>query len=337
LNVDAIILETYLKAKVKKKITMKGVFLDLASLDNDDLNLAPLQDVLEEWVMHPHTETPDVAARLQGAEVVVSNKVLLSRDVLANADKLRLICVAATGTNNVDLDAARELGITVTNVRAYGTASVVQHVFALMLSLQRQIPAYQQAIQQGRWEQSKFFCLLDFPIEELGGKILGIVGYGELGQAVAKTAACFDMEVRIAQRGPDDTRPDRVSLDDLVTEADVLSLHCPLTEENRGLIGEAELRRMKPTAILINAARGGLVDEAALAMALRRGWIAGAGIDVLELEPPNGTSPLLTDLPNLILTPHIAWASRTARQRLLDQLVDIIRDYRQGSIRNRIV
>jgi glycerate dehydrogenase len=316
---------------------MKGVFLDLASLDNDDLNMQPLRAVLEEWDLHPHTEAAEVAARLQGAEVVVSNKVILSREVLAKADKLRLICVAATGTNNIDLDAARELGIVVTNVRAYGTASVVQHVFALMLSLQRRIPAYQLAVRQGRWEQSKFFCLLDYPIEELGDKVLGIVGYGELGQAVAKTAACFDMEVRVAQRDPADTRPDRVPLDELLAEADVLSLHCPLTEENRGLIGEAHLRCMKSTAILINAARGGLVDEAALATALRQGWIAGAGIDVLEQEPPKGTSPLFNDLPNLILTPHIAWASRTARQRLLSQLVDIIRDYRQGSIRNRIV
>jgi glycerate dehydrogenase len=316
---------------------MKGVFLDLASLDNDDLNMQPLRAVLEEWDLHPHTEAAEVAARLQGAEVVVSNKVMLSREVLAKADKLRLICVAATGTNNIDLDAARELGIVVTNVRAYGTASVVQHVFALMLSLQRRIPAYQLAVRQGRWEQSKFFCLLDYPIEELGDKVLGIVGYGELGQAVAKTAACFDMEVRVAQRDPADTRPDRVPLDELLAEADVLSLHCPLTEENRGLIGEAQLRCMKSTAILINAARGGLVDEAALATALRQGWIAGAGIDVLEQEPPKGTSPLFNDLPNLILTPHIAWASRTARQRLLSQLVDIIRDYRQGSIRNRIV
>lgn len=316
---------------------MKGVFLDLASLDNDDLSLEPLHAVLEEWDLHPHTEASEVAARLQGAEVVVSNKVVLSRAVLASADKLRLICVAATGTNNVDLQAARQLGIAVTNVRAYGTASVVQHVFALILSLQRQIPAYQQAIKQRRWEQSKFFCLLDFPIEELGGKVFGIVGYGELGRAVAKTAASFDMEVRVARRGADDTRPDRVPLDELLAEADVLSLHCPLTEENRGLIGETQLQRMKPSAILINAARGGLVDEAALDTALRQGWIAGAGIDVLEVEPPDGTSPLLADLPNLILTPHIAWASRTARQRLLDQLVDIIRAYRQGSIRNRIV
>ena len=316
---------------------MKGIFLDLASLDNDDLSLAPLHAVLEEWDLHPYTEAAEVAARLQGAEVVVSNKVVLSREALASADKLRLICVAATGTNNVDLEAARQLGISVTNVRAYGTASVVQHVFALILSLQRHIPAYQQAIKQRRWEQSKFFCLLDFPIEELGGKVLGIVGYGELGRAVAKTAACFGMEVRVARRGPDDTRPDHVPLDELLAEADILSLHCPLTEANRGLIGETQLRRMKPSAILINAARGGLVNEAALATALRQGWIAGAGIDVLEVEPPDGTSPLLADVPNLILTPHIAWASRAARQRLLDQLVEIIRAYRQGEIRNRIV
>lgn len=316
---------------------MKGVFLDLASLDNNDLNLESLHAVLEEWDLHPHTAAAEVTARLQGAEVVVSNKVVLSREALASADKLRLICVAATGTNNVDLEAARQLGIAVTNVRAYGTASVVQHVFALILSLQRHIPAYQQAIKQRRWEQSNFFCLLDFPIEELGGKVLGIVGYGELGRAVAKIAACFDMEVRVARRGPDDTRPERVSLDELLAEADILTLHCPLTEANRDLIGETQLRRMKPSAILINAARGGLVNEAALATALRQGWIAGAGIDVLEVEPPDGSSPLLADVPNLILTPHIAWASRAARQRLLDQLIEIIGAYRQGEIRNRIV
>jgi glycerate dehydrogenase len=316
---------------------MKGVFLDLASLDNNDLNLESLHAVLEEWDLHPHTAAAEVTARLQGAEVVVSNKVVLSREALASADKLRMICVAATGTNNVDLEAARQLGIAVTNVRAYGTASVVQHVFALILSLQRHIPAYQQAIKQRRWEQSNFFCLLDFPIEELGGKVLGIVGYGELGRAVAKIAACFDMEVRVARRGPDDTRPERVSLDELLAEADILTLHCPLTEANRDLIGETQLRRMKPSAILINAARGGLVNEAALATALRQGWIAGAGIDVLEVEPPDGSSPLLADVPNLILTPHIAWASRAARQRLLDQLIEIIGAYRQGEIHNRIV
>ena len=316
---------------------MKGVFLDLASVDNSDLELRQLKDVLDEWDFYPHTKASELADRLQGAEVVVSNKVVLSRDTLAKADKLKLICVAATGTNNVDLDAARELGIIVTNVRAYGTASVVQHVFALMLSLQRRIPAYQQAIRQGRWQQSEFFCLLDFPIEELTDKVLGIVGYGELGQAVAKTAACFGMQVRIAQRNAEDDRPDRVPLEVLLAEADVLSLHCPLTEENKGMIGEKQLQLMKPNAILINAARGGLVDEAALAKALKQGWIAAAGVDVLEQEPPDGSSPLLADIPNLILTPHIAWASRTARQRLLNQLVDIIRDYPTGTIRNRIV
>jgi glycerate dehydrogenase len=316
---------------------MKGVFLDLASVDTHDLNLVQLEDALDEWKFYPHTEAPQLADRLQGAEVVVSNKVLLTREVLSTADKLRLICVAATGTNNVDLVAAKELGIAVTNVRAYGTASVVQHVFALILSLQRGIPAYQQAIRDGRWQQSDFFCLLDFPIEELTGKVLGIVGYGELGRAVANTASCFEMQVIIAQRNAEDRRSDRVPFDELLAKTDVLSLHCPLTEENRGMIGEAQLRLMKPTAMLINAARGGLVDEAALAKALNDGWIAAAGIDVLEREPPDGSSPLLADIPNLILTPHIAWASRTARQRLLNQLVDIIHDYRTGTIRNRIV
>ncbi len=316
---------------------MKGVFLDLASVDNDDLNLSHLEDVLDEWDFYPHTEASQLVSRLHGAEVVVSNKVMLSREVLTAADKLRLICVAATGTNNVDLVAARELGMAVTNVRAYGTASVVQHVFTLILSLQRHIPAYQQAVRQGRWQQSDFFCLLDFPIEDLTGKVLGIIGYGELGQALAKTATCFDMQVRIAQRNSDDSRPERMPLEMLLAEVDVLSLHCPLTDENRNMIGEAQLRLMKPNAILINAARGGLVNEAALAKALKNDWIAGAGIDVLEQEPPDGTSPLLADIPNLILTPHIAWASRTARQRLLNQLVDIIRDYRTGTIRNQVV
>ncbi len=316
---------------------MKGVFLDLASVDNNDLALDQLKTVLDDWDFYPHTQPWQLAERLIGAEVVVSNKVVLSREVLASADKLKLICVAATGTNNIDLDAARERDIFVTNVRAYGTASVVQHVFALILSLQRCIPDYQQAIRQGRWQQSDFFCLLDFPIEELTDKVLGIIGYGELGRAVAKTASCFGMQVRIAQRDKEDTRPDRMPLEELLAKADVLSLHCPLTEENRGMIDESRLRLMKPNAILINAARGGLVNEAALAKALQQGWIAGAGVDVLETEPPDGTSPLLADIPNLILTPHIAWASRTARQRLLNQLVDIIGDYRTGTIRNRIV
>lgn len=315
---------------------MKGVFLDLASVDRQDLDTAHLRAALDEWQMYEATSPADAAARIGDAEVVVSNKVLLDSALLARAPRLRLVCVAATGTNNVDLAAARANGITVCNVRAYATSSVVQHVFALLLSLKRRLPEYAAAVRAGRWHTSAQFCLLDFPVDDLADQTLGIVGYGELGRAVAEVARGFGMQVLIAQRpGSAEAVSGRVAIDDLLGQVDVLSLHCPLTAATRGLLDARALQRMKPGAVLINTARGGIVDEAALADALRAGTLGGAGIDVLAEEPPRHGSPLLdADIPNLIVTPHVAWASRAARQRLLDQVADNIAGFRAGTARN---
>jgi len=318
-------------------MAMLGVFLDRDSLDLQDLDFRRLESVLPQWRMYPQSEARNLAERLAGASVVVSNKVVLDAAALHGADKLKLICVAATGTNNVDLAAARKRGVSVCNVRAYGTASVVQHVFSLVTALSNNLLSYTSAVREGRWQGSEQFCLMDYPIRELAGRVMGIVGYGELGRAVARLAEAFGMQVLIARRpgAEADARPERVDLDELLARADVLSLHCPLTEQTRGLIGAAELARMKPDAVLINTARGGLVDEQALADALRQGRLGGAGFDVLSMEPPSQGNPLLAaDIPNLILTPHMAWASRESRQRLLNQVADNIEAFLQGRPQN---
>lgn len=314
-----------------------GVFLDTQSVDVGDLDRGRLLDTLPTWRFFPATGSALTARRIQHADVVVSNKVVLDRDILREAKRLKLVCVAATGTNNVDLAAARELGIPVCNVRDYGTPSVAQHVFTLVLALATRLFDYRAAVRAGRWAQAEQFCLLDYPIAELAGKTLGIVGYGVLGQAVAKLGEAFGMKVLIAARAAGDTRPGRVPLTELLPQVDVLSLHCPLTEQTRGLIGATELALMKPTALLINTARGGLVDEVALADALHQGRLGGAGFDVLTQEPPREGNPLLAaDIPNLIVTPHIAWASRESRQRLLDQVADNIRAFAAGGPRNLV-
>jgi len=313
----------------------RGVFLDRDSVDRGDLDLSGLQASLPEWRLHDASSYDQVAARIAAAMVVVSNKVLLDEAALHRAPGLKLICVAATGTNNVDLDAARALGITVCNVRAYATPSVVQHVFGLLLALSTRLLDYRRLVQHGGWQTSTQFCRLDFPIRELTGKTLGIVGLGELGRAVAQTAAAFGMEVLVAQRPGGPSQPGRVALDDLLRRVDALSLHCPLTPETHGLIGARELALMKPDAVLINAARGGIVDEEALAEALRAGRLGGAGVDVLSEEPPtHGNALLADDIPNLIVTPHVAWASRESRQRLIDQLVTNVRAFLDGTPRN---
>lgn len=303
----------------------KAAFLDLASVYRDDLDLTALKEAVPEWLWFDNISESELIEVLTEVDIVVSNKVLLGKEQLRKAKHLKLICIAATGTNNVDLHAAGELGISVRNVRAYATASVVQHVFTLLLSLTTHIGEYSQAVQRGEWSSSKYFCLLDFPIRELQGKTLGIVGYGELGKAVAKVASAFGMEVLIAKRNLDDERSGRVPLGDLLKNVDVLSLHCPLNEDTRGLIGKDELALMKHDAVLINAARGGLVDEVALLEALENKKLGGAGIDVIEQEPPASDYPLLqTNLPNLIVTPHIAWASVESRQRLIDAVANNI-------------
>jgi glycerate dehydrogenase len=320
-------------------LIMQGVFLDRDSLDLRDLDFARLESALPQWRMYPHTGAVEVAERLEGATVVISNKVMLDAAALQAAGSLKLVCVAATGTNNVDLEAAKALGITVCNARAYGTASVVQHVFSLITALSNNLLTYDRAVREGRWQHSQQFCLMDYPIRELAGLTLGVVGYGELGRATAGLAEAFGMQVLIAARPGEapDTRPGRVPLEALLERADVISLHCPLTEQTRGLIGAAELARMKPDALLINTARGGLVDEQALADALRARRLGGAGFDVLSVEPPGQGNPLLqADIPNLILTPHMAWASRGSRQRLLDQVADNIVAFLEGRPQNKV-
>ncbi|MGA7979810.1 MAG: 2-hydroxyacid dehydrogenase [Chromatiaceae bacterium] len=315
----------------------QGVILDLASIDRGDLDLTALSAACDRWDRFERTGPEQILERISGAAVVVTNKVVLDRDILAAASAVRLVCVAATGTNNVDIVAARELGIAVSNVTGYATASVVQHVFALILAHATRLLDYRQAVREGAWARSSQFCLLDFPIEELAGRTLGIVGYGELGRSVGRIAEAFGMRVLVAQRPGGAPQPGRLRLDELLPLVDILTLHTPLAENTRNLIGAAELALMKQDALLVNTARGGIVDEHALADALREGTIGGAAVDVLTAEPPRDGNPLLAaDIPNLIVTPHVAWASRAARQRLIDEVAENIRAFGEERLRNRM-
>ncbi|NVK44633.1 MAG: 2-hydroxyacid dehydrogenase [Oceanospirillaceae bacterium] len=307
----------------------KAVFLDLESLE--DLDLSALEAQFDSLETHMATAPEQVAQRIADAEVVLVNKVRLDADVLAQAARLKLVAIVATGTNNVDLDAAARGGIQVSNCRAYGNDAVIQHVFSLMLALHTRLIDYHLAVRAGRWQRASQFCFLDFPIRELAGKTLGILGYGNLGQGVARIAEAFGMRVLVAQRPGGGDKAGRIPLDELLPQVDVLTLHCPLTEQTRNIIDAAALARMKPDAFLINAARGGIVDEPALAQALRQGRLAGAATDVLSAEPPKDGNPLLEDdIPNLIVTPHCAWGSREARQRIIQQTVENIDAFRRG-------
>ncbi len=316
---------------------MKGVFLDLDTVDRGDLDLARLRSVLPEWEFHLRTRPGDIAARIADAGVVVTNKVVLDADILAGAVPLKLICAAATGTNNINVQAAAGRGIPVCNARDYATDSVVQHVFTLLLTLVTRLDAYRADIRAGRWSESEQFCLLDHPIRTLAGMHLGIVGHGVLGQATGRLAEAFGMRVTFVRSlRPDATDSrDRPDLDDLLPELDALSLHCPLTDATRNLVDRSRLARMRRGSLLINTARGGLIDPWALAESLRSGHLGGAGIDVLEPEPPPADHPLLAaDIPNLVLTPHTAWAARQARQNVLDEVAANIAAWLEGSPRN---
>jgi glycerate dehydrogenase len=285
--------------------------------------------------MHAATRPDQVATRIRDAAVVISNKVILDRAALQAAAALRLVCIAATGTNNIDLDAARRLGITVCNVTGYATRSVVEHVYAQLLSMYRQLPGYQADIDAGKWQQATHFCMLDHPIRELHGQTIGIIGYGELGQAVARTGEAFGMRVLVAERAGARPRSGRTPQEEVLKQSHVISLHCPLTDATRNLIGREELDLMRGDAILVNTARGGIVDEAALLDALRAGRIGGAIVDVLETEPPRrGNALLEAALPGLRVTPHIAWASIASRQQLVNELAANIIAWRSGTPRN---
>lgn len=301
---------------------MKAVFLDARTL-GDDVTLAPIEQVTGRLTCHDRTVPDQVTDRLQGFDTVLVNKVVLGREHFEACPELKTIAVVATGLNNIDLKAAEDHGIRVLNVTRYGRSTVAQHTMALILALATRLLDYSRDVQEGRWARSDMFCLMDHPIMELEGKTLGIVGYGDLGQGVAERARAFGMNIMLGCRpgqepGEVDGYP-RIPLAELLPQVDVLSLHCLLSDDTRHLIGATELEQMKASALLINTSRGGLVDEQALADALRAGTIAGAGFDVLTEEPPRNGNPLLAgDIPNLILTPHSAWASREARQRIVE-------------------
>ncbi|WP_412461485.1 2-hydroxyacid dehydrogenase [Pseudomonas sp. SC11] len=300
-----------------------AVFLDHDSLDLGDLDLAVLRECFDELTLHGSTSADQVNERLRGASVVISNKVLLDAEVMAANPQLKLILVAATGTNNVDLAAARAQGITVCNCQGYGTPSVAQHALALLLALATRLCDYHRAVQDGAWAKASQFCLLDFPIVELQGKTLGLLGHGELGGAVAKLAEAFGMRVLSGQIPGRPARAERLALDELLPQVDALTLHCPLNEQTRHMLGARELALLKPGALVVNTARGGLIDEQALADALRNGHLGGAATDVLSVEPPVHGNPLLAaDIPRLIVTPHSAWGAVESRQRIVGQLAE---------------
>ncbi len=310
---------------------MKAVFLDRESLDRGDLDLSALESLCTSFTPYAYTTPEQLDARIATAEVVISNKVILNAETLARATQLKHICVAATGTNNVDIDAATRLGISVSNCQAYGVNSVAQHVMTLILALHTNLIAYNHAARNDQWANSRQFCLLDYPIDELAGKKLGIVGYGNLGAGVARLAEAFGMQILLAESLTGRPAADRVPLADLIQEADVISLHCPLTEQTRNLFDADVLRNMKPGAYLINAARGGIVNEGDLADALRSGHLAGAATDVLTEEPPVHGNPLLADdIPNLIITPHCAWGSVQARQKIVAQMAETLTGLQNG-------
>lgn len=318
---------------------MKGVFLDLNTVDRGDLDLEPLRQALPRWDFFQRTGPDEISSRVRDADVVVINKVIIDAETLASAPRLQLICAAATGTNNIDVAAAAERGIVVCNARNYATDSVVQHVFALLLTLVTRMDAYRDDVRAGRWSESDQFCLLDHPIRTLAGMHLGIVGFGVLGRATARIAEAFGMRVAVAGSLRPDAAgvDDRPPLDELLPRLDALSLHCPLTDRTRNLIDARRLARMPRGSLLINTARGGLVEPAALAASLRAGHLGGAGIDVLDPEPPPSGHPLLAPgIPNLVLTPHTAWAARGARQNVLEEVRANITGFLAGTPRNAV-
>ncbi|NWG86999.1 MAG: D-2-hydroxyacid dehydrogenase [Hydrogenophilaceae bacterium] len=304
------------------------VFLDRASLVADMRR--PGFD--HDWVDYEQTLPAQVVDRIRGADIVVSNKVKLSGEILTQAPTVRMIAVAATGTDIIDLGYCREHGIVVSNIRGYAVHTVPEHAFMLILALRRNLLGWREDLRAGLWQQADQFCLFTRPINDLYGSSLGLIGYGSLGQGMEKLAEAFGMRVLVAEhKGAQNVREGYTAFDQVLREADVLSLHTPLTAETRHMIGAREFGLMKPSAILINTARGNLVDEAALVEALQAQRIAGAGFDVLSVEPPRAGNPLLAlNLPNFILTPHVAWSGREAMQTLADQLLDNIEAFVAG-------
>ena len=313
--------------------------LQIVVLDRDTLVNRPFEfDFPHTLSSYGTTEAHETLARIRGADIVITNKVVISAQAFAENPQLKLVAVTATGVNNVDVEAAKQNGTAVCNIRAYGNESVAEHAFMMMITLMRNLPAYQRDVAAGLWENSPFFCHLGAPMRDLNGKTLAIFGRGNIGKTLATYAQAFKMNVVFAEhKHAQNVRDGYVSFDEAIRSADVVSLNCPLTPQTANMIGEAELQQMKPGAILINCGRGGLVDEAALVAALKYGQIGGAGFDVLTQEPPRDGNPLLkARLPNLIVTPHIAWASQEAANRLFDILLNNINRFVAGNPQNLV-
>ena len=317
---------------------LNGVILDQDSLHPDDIDLSPLLDIdAINWHSYANTTPGQITKRIAHADIVLTNKVVLGEEEINAAPHLKYIGVLATGTNVVNHPAAQRRGISVNNCAAYGTASVVQHTWALILSLSTHLQDNKRAAQQD-WRSSPFFSVLDYPVSELAGKTLGIIGYGELGRGVATIGRAFGMKVISAAipgwQSTAQKETPRLALPAFLATADVVSIHCPLSEQTRNLISADQLALMKTSALLINCARGGIVNEQALAEAIKQGTIAGAGVDVLSQEPPvDGNILLELDIPNLIVTPHCAWGSKQARQRLVNQAGDKLHTFLNSAYR----
>ncbi|APX93105.1 glycerate dehydrogenase [Halomonas sp. 1513] len=311
---------------------MKAVILDAATL-GDDIDLTPLREQVDSLEVHAITPLEQRLERLAGARIAIVNKVVLDAELLEQLPALELICVLATGTNNIDMAAAERHGIEVRNVSAYGTASVAQHTLMLMLALANRLPLYQREVAAGDWGDSPIFCLMSHRTLQLAGKQLVIVGQGELGSRVAQLAEAFGMQVTFAARPGNEANDRRPGLADLAPSADIISLHCPLTDDTRGLIDAAMLARMRDDALLINCARGGIIDEAAALAALRDGTLGGLGVDSLPVEPPRDGHPLISasgEPLNLIVTPHNAWITPEARANVVKLTVDNLCAWRAG-------
>jgi glycerate dehydrogenase len=319
---------------------MKAVFLDFATMGAEGIDRSPLANALPGIEFFDATAPKQRRERIHDAVYVLTNKVRIDRELIEATPALKFIGLTATGTDNIDLAAATERGVAVCNIRAYCTQSVVEHVFAVLLNLAHSISAFGQDVRNGEWQRSADFCMLGHPIRQLSAMTMGVVGYGVLGRGVAEMAKHFGMRVLIARRPGASIAADdgRIEFTDLLRVADVISLHCPLNDATRGLFGAAEFRQMKPNAILINTARGGLIDSAALVEALKLGRIAAAAIDVLSKEPPTDGDPLIEYAgPNLLITPHIAWATVEARQNAINELAANILAFQRGDKRNRVV
>lgn len=313
--------------------------MDIVCLEREAVDASFRRPAIDHrWTEYPVSTEADILTRLAEADVAIVNKVRLGAADIGRLPRLKMVAIAATGADNVDLEACRARGVVVSNVRGYALHAVPEHALMLMLALRRRLIDYVADVRAGRWARSDSFCLLDHPVGDLHGATLGIVGRGGLGDGVARLAAAFGMRILYAEhKGAVAVRSGYTAFETVLAEADVLSLHCPLTPATQGLIGAAELAAMKQTAVLVNTARGGLVDEAALADALRQRRLAGAATDVLSAEPPrNGNALLADDIPNLIVTPHVAWASREAMQALADQVIDNIEAFAAGAPRNRL-